>query len=185
MIKISCEGATSLEVLSHIKGFAALISAQVPAKTGTMPEDIVTHAAASAHAPEVAAAPAQNVTAMPSAVLTPPTPSPVPVATAPAPMPIAPAPAPQQAPPIIQMTPTPAAVPTAAPAPVPAAVPVATAPGYTLDQLGRAGSALVDAGKRDQLIALLQRRGIQTLSQLDPTQYGAFATELRGLGAQI
>ena len=111
----------------------------------------------------------------------------MPVVTAPAP-----APAPQQALPIIQMTPAPAAVPVAAPVPMPGpvpsapvAVPVVTAPGYTVDQIGRAGAALVDAGKRDQLIALLQRRGIQTLSQLDPTQYGAFATELRGLGAQI
>ncbi len=125
-------------------------------------------------APEVKAQPVQTETV--PAVVMPPVSTPAPATITPAPQQFAPA---------APMVPTPAAVPTAAPAPVPAAVPVATAPGYTLDQLGRAGSALVDAGKRDQLIALLQRRGIQTLSQLDPTQYGAFATELRGLGAQI
>lgn len=171
MIKISCEGATSLEVLSHIKGFAALIGADVPAKTGTMPEDIVSHAAATARAPETNA---QAVQTAPAA-LAPPTSATI-------------TPAPQQASPVVPVPmPSPAAVPVAAPVsiPAPAAVPVAAAPGYTIDQLARAGTALVDAGKRDQLIALLQRRGIQTLSQLDPSQYGAFATELRGLGAQI
>ncbi len=119
-----------------------------------------------------------NLAAAPIAVV-PPTSVPAPVAITPA----------QQPAPITPMPPTPTAVPIAAPVPVqvpmPAAVPVATTPGYTLEQLGKAGAALVDAGKRDQLIALLQRRGIQTLSQLDPSQYGAFATELRGLGAQI
>ncbi len=122
-------------------------------------------------ASEVKAQPVQGVAAvMPSVVLAPPT------TITPAPMAITPTP---QQPAPVPMAPTPVAV------PMPAAVPVATAPGYNLDQLGKAGAALVDAGKRDQLIELLQRRGIQTLSQLDPPQYGAFATELRGLGAQI
>lgn len=126
--------------------------------------------------PEVKAQPIQ-VAATPAAVMPQ-------VSTA---APVAIVPAPQQFAPAAPMAPTPAAVPVAAPiqAPLPAAVPVATAPGYTLEQLGKAGAALVDVGKRDQLIVLLQRRGIQTLSQLDPSQYGAFATELRGLGAQI
>ncbi len=118
-------------------------------------------------APEVKAQPVQAAV-IPAAVI-PPIPTPAPVAITPA----------QQPAPITPMPPAPV------PAPTPAAVPVATAPGYTLEQLGKAGAALVDVGKRDQLIALLQRRGIQTLSQLDPSQYGAFATELRGLGAQI
>ena len=127
-------------------------------------------------APEVKAQPVQAAV-VPAAVM-PPVSTPAPVPSTPAPQQFAPA---------TPMAPTPTAVPVAAPvsAPMLAAVPVATAPGYTLDQLGKAGAALVDAGKRDQLIALLQRRGIQTLSQLDPSQYGVFATELRGLGAQI
>lgn len=109
--------------------------------------------------------------------------APTPVQTAPTPAPVAaPAPAPTPAP-----VPTPAAppvtpVPTAA-APAPA-VPV-TAPTYTLDQIAKAGANLVDAGKMEQLLALLTKYGVQAVTQLTPDQYGAFATELRALGAQI
>ena len=74
-----------------------------------------------------------------------------------------------------------AAAPAAAPAP---AVPV-TAPTYTLDQIAKAGANLVDAGKMEQLLALLTKYGVQAVTQLTPDQYGAFATELRALGAQI
>lgn len=89
--------------------------------------------------------------------------------------PVAPAP--------VQTAPTPA--PVAAPAPAPApAVPV-TAPTYTLDQIAKAGANLVDAGKMEQLLALLTKYGVQAVTQLTPDQYGAFATELRALGAQI
>lgn len=76
------------------------------------------------------------------------------------------------------VTPMPTA---AAPAP---AVPV-TAPTYTLDQIAKAGANLVDAGKMEQLLALLTKYGVQAVTQLTPDQYGAFATELRALGAQI
>lgn len=88
--------------------------------------------------------------------------------------PVAPAP--------VQTAPTPAPVATAA-APAPA-VPV-TAPTYTLDQIAKAGANLVDAGKMEQLLALLTKYGVQAVTQLTPDQYGAFATELRALGAQI
>lgn len=97
-----------------------------------------------------------------------------PVQTAPTPAPVA-APAPAPAP---LVTPMPTA---AAPAP---AVPV-TAPTYTLDQIAKAGANLVDAGKMEQLLALLTKYGVQAVTQLTPDQYGAFATELRALGAQI
>ena len=83
-------------------------------------------------------------------------------------------------------TPAPVAAPAPAPAPAPAApaVPV-TAPTYTLDQIAKAGANLVDAGKMEQLLALLTKYGVQAVTQLTPDQYGAFATELRALGAQI
>ena len=92
--------------------------------------------------------------------------------------PVAPAP--------VQTAPTPAPVAAPAPAPTPAApaVPV-TAPTYTLDQIAKAGANLVDAGKMEQLLALLTKYGVQAVTQLTPDQYGAFATELRALGAQI
>lgn len=73
-----------------------------------------------------------------------------------------------------------------APAPAPApAVPVAGAPTYTLDQISKAGAALVDAGKMEPLLGLLTKYGVQAITQLQPAQYGVFATELRALGAQI
>jgi hypothetical protein len=65
-----------------------------------------------------------------------------------------------------------------------AAVPVA-APAYTLEQLARAGAALAQAGKMDLARALLAKYNVQTVNQLNPDQYGAFATELRALGAQL
>lgn len=107
--------------------------------------------------------------------------APAPVQTAPTPAPVAasaPAPAPTPTPAAPPVTPMPTA---AAPAP---AVPV-TAPTYTLDQIAKAGANLVDAGKMEQLLALLTKYGVQAVTQLTSDQYGAFATELRALGAQI
>lgn len=102
-------------------------------------------------------------------------------AAAPVAAPVAPSPSPTP------VTNAPTAGPTsAAPGNTPApAVPVTGAPAYTLDQISRAGASLVDAGKMQQLLELLGRYGVQAVTQLKPEQYGAFATELRALGAQI
>ncbi len=80
--------------------------------------------------------------------------------------------------------------PAAAPAPVqppatPPIVPVAAAPTYNRDQIMTAGAALIDAGKINELIGLLNTFGVQAVTQLKQDQLGAFATELRKLGAQI
>ncbi len=84
-------------------------------------------------------------------------------------------------------------VPVAAPAP--AVTPAATvaqaptiptsAPKYTLDMIATAGSALIDAGKMDQLMQLLSKFGVASLTELAPENYGAVANELRALGAAI
>ena len=95
--------------------------------------------------------------------------------------PIAPAPV-APVPPIAPAPVAPAAP--MAPAP-PAPAPVATAPAFALDDLARAASALMDAGKQPALIALLGQFGVQALTQLQKDQYGAFATALRQLGAKI
>ena len=98
--------------------------------------------------------------------------APAPAAPAPAVTPApAPAPAPVQAP--------------VTPAPVPAPVPVAPAPAYNRDQIMTAGAALIDAGKINELMGLLNSFGVQAVTQLKQDQLGAFATELRKLGAQI
>lgn len=74
---------------------------------------------------------------------------------------------------------TPAAVPPTAPA-----VPTAP-PQYTCDMIAKAGATLVEAGKMNELLALLARFGVEAVTSLDPAQYGAFATELRAMGASI
>ena len=84
------------------------------------------------------------------------------------------------------VAPTSAPVPVAAitTAPVQAAVPTA-APSYTMEQLAVAATQLVDAGQRDNLVALLQQFGVQALNVLPKEQYGNFANALRGMGAKL
>jgi hypothetical protein len=64
-------------------------------------------------------------------------------------------------------------------------VPVTTAPAFTREQIMTAGAALIDAGKMGDLMTLLNTFGVQAVTQLKQEQLGAFATELRKLGAQI
>lgn len=66
------------------------------------------------------------------------------------------------------------------------ASPVPTAaPQYTLDMLATAGAALIDAGKMEQLMQLLNKHGVASLQGLHPDSYGVVAGELRALGATI
>ena len=105
-----------------------------------------------------------------------------------APAPPPPKAAPPEAKKEVPVTPAPApAAPaqTVAPTNPAPTVPVTTAPTYTLDQIAKAGASLVDAGKMEQLLALLAKYGVQAVTQLQPDQYGVFATELRTLGAQL
>lgn len=71
----------------------------------------------------------------------------------------------------------------------PAAPPVqpvpTTAPGYTLDDLTRAAIPLMDSGRQPELLQLIRSFGVDAMPSLPQAQYGAFATALRGLGAQI
>ena len=87
-------------------------------------------------------------------------------------------------------------VPTAAPAPTaPTQAPVQQAPvaptqqtaktPITLEAISRAGAALVDQGKMQQIMGLLSKYGVQAITQLQPNTYEAFAAEMRTLGAQI
>lgn len=120
--------------------------------------------------PPVAAAPAAPAAPAVSAPVNP-TPAPAPVNPASAPVAAAPVAGPQVTP----------------PGNAPAVAPVAAAPAYTVEQIGKAGADLVsqDAGKMPALLALLQKYGVQAITQLKPEQLGAFATELRGLGAKL
>lgn len=133
----------------------------------------------------VSAYPATPAAAPVAPVAAPVSPAPVNPTPGPAPTTAAPVAAPSPSPTPVTNAPT-AGPTSAAPGNTPApAVPVTGAPAYTLDQISRAGASLVDAGKMQQLLELLGRYGVQAVTQLKPEQYGAFATELRALGAQI
>ena len=107
-----------------------------------------------------------------------PSPAPVPVTPVPVAQPAA-APAPVAQP---AAAPAPVAQPAAAPAPVAAPT---TARAFRFEDIQLAATSLCDTGKRAEVLALLAKYGIQALSALPAEQYGAFATELRGLGAKI
>ena len=139
----------------------------------------------SAYPATPAAAPVAPVAAPVAPVAAPVSLAPVNPTPGPAPTTAAPVAAPSPSPTPVTNAPT-AGPTSAAPGNTPApAVPVTGAPAYTLDQISRAGASLVDAGKMQQLLELLGRYGVQAVTQLKPEQYGAFATELRALGAQI
>ena len=83
----------------------------------------------------------------------------------------------------------PGAVPTTPVTPAPAVQAPATVPTsthtYTPDELAKAAMPLMDAGKQQELIGLVHQFGASSIPELRPEQYGAFATALRGMGAQI
>lgn len=88
---------------------------------------------------------------------------------------------------------------TAPPQPIPTQAPVdpaavqavqqATVPtqtvSYTMEQLAKAATQIVDAKGQQAILDLLNRFQVQALTMLPKEQYGAFATELRALGAKI
>lgn len=71
--------------------------------------------------------------------------------------------------------------------PPPPPVPTAAPPAYSLEQITRAGADLLTARPdlMPTLMALLPKYGVQSLSELKQEQFGAVATELRALGANI
>lgn len=80
-------------------------------------------------------------------------------------------------------TPPPVAAPTTGPI---MAVPT-SAPSYTLEQVSKAGADLIGQHpeKMAALMGLLQQFNVPAVQALKPDQLGAFATELRGLGANL
>lgn len=69
--------------------------------------------------------------------------------------------------------------------PISTTAPTAQPSVYTLEQLSLAAAPLMDAGKTDVLVALMQSFGVQTLQQLPQERYNDFAVAIRGMGAQI
>ena len=73
------------------------------------------------------------------------------------------------------------------PVPAPVQMPEpAPAPVITLDTISRAGAALVDQGKMEDVLNLLKGKySVMAVTQLRPDQYAGFAEDLRAMGAQI
>ena len=88
--------------------------------------------------------------------------------------------------PVAPAAPTAPAAPAAPTAPAAPAAPVPTTQvSYKPDDLARAAMSLMDSGRQPALISLLGQFGVVSIPDLRPEQYGAFATALRGMGAQI
>lgn len=89
--------------------------------------------------------------------------------------------------PVVTNTPAPAPAPVPTPAPAPVTAPPAPVQDkpVTMNDLAIAGARLVDAGKRDSVVALLREFGAEAIPQLKAEQYGSFAQRLRELGAAI
>jgi len=75
------------------------------------------------------------------------------------------------------------------PAPTPEPVPepqVASTKPVTLQDLCEAGAGLIEEGKMDDVINLLNKTyGVQAVNQLQADQYDKFAADLRALGAKL
>lgn len=179
MIEIKITGTTPLEALASVTAFGWHCMTNPDVHAGATrvleaekKERHVSEMDTTAATPAPVAASAATTTAVP--------PVPAPQQTAEPVVPVNPMPAPVVTAPVAgpQVTP---------PGNAPTAAPVAAAPAYTVEQIGKAGADLVsqDAAKMPGLLALLQKYGVQAITQLKPEQLGAFATELRGLGAKL
>lgn len=164
-ITMTINAETPAELFSTVKGCAAQIAAECPTATPEAPANPTT-----APGSPVVAPPASTTPAAPSAS----------ASTAAASTSAGTAPAPMTAPTTAATT-----VPTAAPAAGPAPVPLAETPAYTIEDISKAGAGLAQAGRVNELVALLGQFGVRACMELKPEQYGAFATALRGLGANI
>lgn len=56
---------------------------------------------------------------------------------------------------------------------------------YTQDELQRAAVTLLDAGRQNDLVTMLNSFGVEAITMLPKERYGEFATALRQMGARI
>ena len=84
--------------------------------------------------------------------------------------------------PVPSPAPVPAPTASSVPAPTPAMTP---APKVDMGMISRAGASLIDQGRFAEVMALLSKYGVQAVNKLDPSQFDAFAADLRALGANI
>ena len=155
MLKISFEANTAHDLHEQIKTYLSEFHVNEPK---TIPTEVINPA-------NITPDPVQNVAVEP-------------VVTAPI------------EPPSVQLEPTASTVAPTAPVtepttPVTPAVPVAPVKEYTLEEIQVAMQPLMDAGKIDQIITLLQRYGVSSLPEITKDRYGELITDLRALGARL
>lgn len=104
--------------------------------------------------------------------------------------------APQVAPvaqptPVAPVVPTSVSVPTtpepqpAPPAPPTPAVPVAPVKEYTLEEIQVALQPLMDAGRTNEIVGLMQKYKVSSLPELPKDQFPNLVVDLRNMGARI
>ena len=73
------------------------------------------------------------------------------------------------------------------PEPAPAAETKEAAPAYTLEQVSRAGAALISSNPdaMPKLLALLKDNGVQSIAELPGDKIPVFAEALQALGAEL
>lgn len=155
MLKISFEANTAHDLHEQIKTYLSEFHVSEPK---TIPTEVINPA-------NITPDPAQNIAVEP-------------VVTAPVEQPSV-----QPEPTVSTVAPT---VPVTEPTPpVSPAVPVAPVKEYTLEEIQVAMQPLMDAGKIDQIITLLQRYGVSSLPEIAKDRYGEIITDLRALGVRI
>lgn len=158
MLKISFEANTAHDLHEQIKAYLGEFHVSEPK---TIPTEVINPA-------NITPDPVQNVAVEP-------------VVTAPIEQPSV-----QPEPTVSTVAPTvPTAPGTEPTTPVTPAVPVAPVKEYTLEEIQVAMQPLMDAGKIDQIITLLQRYGVSSLPEIAKDRYGELITDLRALGARL
>lgn len=180
-ININVSGSITLTADKLL--LAALSGAKPAQEVIPLPQTVAEQAARAQIIPAQPAAPAPVQQYQPAMPVNP-TPAPQPAAPA---VPVAAAPIAQTFPNAANLAaPVAPATTYAAPTATPVnSAPVGAAPSYAMEDLARAASQLMDAGKQQDLLGLLAQFGVQALTQLPKERYGEFATALRQMGAKL
>ena len=172
MIRITFEAKNYVSLCEELKLFLSYSNIPTTEEPPTAPV-----VPATVQAPPVAPVtqPTPVAPVVPTSVSVPTTPEPMQAPPTPA-VPIAP---PTPAVPIAPPTP---AVPIAPPTP---AVPVAPVKEYTLEEIQVALQPLMDAGRTNEIVGLMQKYKVASLPELPKDQFPNLVVDLRNMGARI
>ena len=85
----------------------------------------------------------------------------------------------------VPTTPEPQPAPPAPPTPPTPAVPVAPVKEYTLEEIQVALQPLMDAGRTNEIVGLMQKYKVASLPELPKDQFPNLVVDLRNMGARI